>query len=198
MTQSSHGSSRPPAPTRVAWWNDQRIRAIFYQVAVLGVVAAVVAYLVSNTLTNLAARQIATGFGFLGREAGFGISESPIPYSPADTYLHASRSASSIRWSSPSSASFLRPSSASSSASRGCRATGSSPGSPASTSKGCAIFPSFAAVLLVLADHRGAARAAAGAEPAAGRISLRPRPRGCRPRCRIRRTCGWRWRSFSA
>ena len=89
MTQPHYASSRPPATTRVAWWNDRRFRAVLYQVAVLGGVAAVIAYLVSNTLANLEARQIATGFGFLGREAGFGISESPLPYSPADTYFRA-------------------------------------------------------------------------------------------------------------
>jgi general L-amino acid transport system permease protein len=44
------------------------------------------AYLVSNTLANLESRNIATGFGFLQREAGFGVSESPIEYSPADSY----------------------------------------------------------------------------------------------------------------
>ena len=79
MTQPHYASSRPPATTRVAWWNDRRFRSVLYQVAVLGGVAAVIAYLVSNTLANLEARQIATGFGFLGREAGFGISESPLP-----------------------------------------------------------------------------------------------------------------------
>ncbi|MFO1153308.1 MAG: amino acid ABC transporter permease [Rhodospirillales bacterium] len=93
MTSPDHtppgdGPSSVPA-TRVAWWNDRRIRAILYQVAVIGGVAAVIAYLVSNTLANLEARQIATGFGFLGREAGFGISETPLDYSPADTYFRA-------------------------------------------------------------------------------------------------------------
>jgi amine acid ABC transporter, permease protein, 3-TM region, His/Glu/Gln/Arg/opine family len=77
------------ATVRVAWWNDARVRAILAQVAVLGGVILLVAYLVSNTLTNLEARNIATGFGFLDREAGFGISEAPVPYSPADTYLRA-------------------------------------------------------------------------------------------------------------
>jgi len=71
----------------VAWWNDRRIRGILYQVLVVVGVLALVVYLIDNTLTNLARRNIATGFGFLGREAGFGVSESVIPYSPADTYF---------------------------------------------------------------------------------------------------------------
>ncbi|HYN39404.1 MAG TPA: ABC transporter permease subunit, partial [Rhodospirillales bacterium] len=84
-------ASRPrpaaPANARVAWWNDRRVRGVLYQVLVLGGVVLLAAYLISNTLTNLAARNIATGFGFLGREAGFGVSESLIDYSPADSYV---------------------------------------------------------------------------------------------------------------
>jgi general L-amino acid transport system permease protein len=88
-------TSRNPAPApasgqrSVPWWNDRRVRGVLYQVAVLGGVIALISYLVSNTLANLEVRQIATGFGFLDREAGFGISESVIPYSPADTYFRA-------------------------------------------------------------------------------------------------------------
>jgi general L-amino acid transport system permease protein len=93
MTQSSRarGSARSKEPHRAApaWWNDIRVRGVLYQVLVIGGVIALGWYLVSNTLSNLAARDIATGFGFLNREAGFAISESPIPYSAADTYLRA-------------------------------------------------------------------------------------------------------------
>jgi general L-amino acid transport system permease protein len=72
--------------TSVPWWNDRRVRSILYQAGVLGGVVLLGAYLVSNTLTNLESRNIATGFGFLWREAGFGVSESAIEYSPADSY----------------------------------------------------------------------------------------------------------------
>src|SRR5262249_25596590 len=44
---------------------------------------------VHNTLVNLRRQNIASGFGFLDREAAFGIGESLIPYSPADTYARA-------------------------------------------------------------------------------------------------------------
>ncbi|MBL8667061.1 MAG: amino acid ABC transporter permease [Rhodospirillales bacterium] len=86
MTPAS-SPHRAVSGTHVAWWNDRRIRGVLYQVLVVVGVLALVAYLIDNTLTNLAHRNIATGFGFLGREAGFGVSESVIPYSPADTYL---------------------------------------------------------------------------------------------------------------
>ena len=81
-----------PAARRVrsgAWWNDRRVRAILYQLLVLGGVVLLGAYLVGNTLDNLERRNIATGFDFLGREAGFDISETLIDYSPADTYFRA-------------------------------------------------------------------------------------------------------------
>ncbi len=79
-----------PAPTRRRLsWNDPATRALLYQVIVVGLVGFVVWYLVSNTLHNLAVRNISTGFGFLGREAGFAIGESPVAYTPADTYGRA-------------------------------------------------------------------------------------------------------------
>ena len=73
----------------MAFWNDRHTRGLLYQAAALVGVAAVGAVLVSNTLDNLGRQNIATGFGFLAREAAFGISESPIAYSPADTYARA-------------------------------------------------------------------------------------------------------------
>ena len=52
--------------------------------------ALIVWYLVGNTNRNLAARHIATGFGFLGRIAGIPIGESLLPYNPAiNTYGRA-------------------------------------------------------------------------------------------------------------
>lgn len=72
-----------------AWWNDRRVRAVLYQLLVLGGVVLLGAYLVGNTLDNLERRNIATGFGFLDREAGFDVSETLIDYSPADTYFRA-------------------------------------------------------------------------------------------------------------
>jgi general L-amino acid transport system permease protein len=69
---------------------DPKLRALAYQAAAIAAVVFVGWYLVSNTLANLEARHIASGFAFLAREAGFEISEkSLIPYSAADTYLRA-------------------------------------------------------------------------------------------------------------
>ncbi|SAI67815.1 amino acid ABC transporter permease [Bordetella ansorpii] len=81
----------PPvaAPVRRLSWNDPGTRAVIYQVVALGLVALAVWFLVSNTLHNLAQRNIATGFAFLSREAGFAIGETSVAYSPADSYGRA-------------------------------------------------------------------------------------------------------------
>ncbi|GAA5232842.1 amino acid ABC transporter permease [Verticiella sediminum] len=87
----AHSSEqRPPAHPRTRLsWNDPKIRALVYQVIALAAVGWVAWFLISNTLNNLATRNIATGFGFLDRESGFAIGESLIAYTPADTYRRA-------------------------------------------------------------------------------------------------------------
>jgi general L-amino acid transport system permease protein len=62
---------------------------VLYQIGVLGFVGLLAYYLMSNTLANLERQAIATGFGFLEKEASFEIGESLIAYSAADTYLKA-------------------------------------------------------------------------------------------------------------
>jgi len=66
--------------------NDERNRSIFYQILVFGFIAWLCWYLFTNTATNLEARGMSSGFGFLGSTAGFSIAWSIIPYSPTDTY----------------------------------------------------------------------------------------------------------------
>jgi general L-amino acid transport system permease protein len=84
--EAASGVTRPHRP---APWNDPRIRGIFYQILFVAVIAALGAFLIHNTLVNLRRQNIASGFGFLDREAAFGIGESLIAYSPADTYARA-------------------------------------------------------------------------------------------------------------
>lgn len=70
-------------------WSDPRFRAYVYQALILGLVVYAIWFLVSNTLDNLAAHNINTGFAFLKQEAGFAIGESYIEYSLTDTYTRA-------------------------------------------------------------------------------------------------------------
>jgi general L-amino acid transport system permease protein len=76
-------------PSRPAPWRDAKIRGIAYQVIFVAAVVGFITFIVHNTLGNIGRQNIATGFGFLHREAGFGIGESLIAYSPADTYARA-------------------------------------------------------------------------------------------------------------
>lgn len=78
----------PKRPIRLSW-SDERLRGLVWQVLVVGIVGTIVWWLWSNTVHNLEVRRIATGFGFLQREAGLPIGETLIPYEPTDTYLRA-------------------------------------------------------------------------------------------------------------
>jgi general L-amino acid transport system permease protein len=66
-----------------------RFRAVLYQVLAVGSIVMVGLYLFSNVSQKLAEQNIATGFGYLSREAGFVISQSLINYKPTDTYGRA-------------------------------------------------------------------------------------------------------------
>ena len=78
----------PRRPIRLSW-SDERLRGIFWQVLIVGFIGSVFYWLWSNTVHNLEVRRIATGFAFLGREAGLPIGESLISYDPTDNYLRA-------------------------------------------------------------------------------------------------------------
>ena len=80
---------RPTAPRMRLSLADPIFRAVVYQVVVVGAVGFLVWYLVSNLVANMEARKIASGFGFLDREAGFAILQKLIDYTPTDTYLRA-------------------------------------------------------------------------------------------------------------
>lgn len=79
---------RDEAPA-VAFYNDPRIRAIFYQLLVIGFVLLGGWILVSNTVANLARLGVASGFGFLERPSGFDIGQTLIDYSAASTFGRA-------------------------------------------------------------------------------------------------------------
>jgi general L-amino acid transport system permease protein len=76
-SKAQHGEAAP----RPAFYNDPKIRGLFYQVLVLGLVVAGGLYLVDNTLENRARLGVASGYGFLGRLSGFDISQTLIQFS---------------------------------------------------------------------------------------------------------------------
>jgi general L-amino acid transport system permease protein len=74
---------------KTPFWLDPKKRAILFQILTFCMLGLLAYYLVSNTLINLQRQKVATGFGFLRKEASFEIGESVIPYSAASTYGRA-------------------------------------------------------------------------------------------------------------
>lgn len=81
--------AKPTATQSIPFWHDPSKRALVYQAVALGLVLTLGYYLFAITQANLRRQSIATGFSFIGREAGFEIGEPLISYSSADTYARA-------------------------------------------------------------------------------------------------------------
>ncbi|HEX4303414.1 MAG TPA: amino acid ABC transporter permease [Rhizomicrobium sp.] len=79
-------SSRSP---RHAWWRDTKWQAVFYQALVLLALAVVCIWLGHNAADALARRHVASGFAFLDKTAGFGISQTLIDYTEESSYGRA-------------------------------------------------------------------------------------------------------------
>lgn len=86
MNSSNKETAQQAYVEKIPFWHDPDKRAMIYQAAVFAIVVLIGYFLVSNTMANLRTQKIATGFGFLKKEAAFEIGESLIPYSAADTY----------------------------------------------------------------------------------------------------------------
>ncbi|TVR11828.1 MAG: amino acid ABC transporter permease [Salinarimonadaceae bacterium] len=74
---------------RVSWVNDPKIRGIFFQIVAALALVLFVMWIVGNTSENLRRANIATGFGFLDRRAGFDVSQALIEYSANSTFGRA-------------------------------------------------------------------------------------------------------------
>ena len=70
-------------------WHSRRTRALMVQVGLVVVLAALVGWLLANTLANMRARGIQSGFGFLLDTAGFDIGESLIDFDSEQAYWRA-------------------------------------------------------------------------------------------------------------
>jgi len=73
----------------MAFPRTHRTAGFLMQLVFTGGVIGLGYLLFRNTQANLAARNIASGFGFLSVEAGFPISNTLIAYSPAKSYGYA-------------------------------------------------------------------------------------------------------------
>ena len=70
-------------------WTDERARGVILQILLLLALALVVAFIVSNTITNLQRAGLASGYGFLSDTASFDINQRLIPYESTSTYGRA-------------------------------------------------------------------------------------------------------------
>ncbi|HIQ15326.1 MAG TPA: amino acid ABC transporter permease [Leucothrix sp.] len=71
---SSELPSKPPI------WNDPKYRAMFFQILLISALAYFFYSIIQNTLDNMTARGVSTGFGFMSEPAGFDILQTLIPF----------------------------------------------------------------------------------------------------------------------
>lgn len=64
------------------FFQDRRVRSVFYQLLTAGIFGWLMWYLASNTAHNLETRGMKTGFGFINTSAGFDIDFKLIDYAP--------------------------------------------------------------------------------------------------------------------
>jgi general L-amino acid transport system permease protein len=83
--------SRPPPPPRRRGFSlrSRAVRGLLYQALTLAIVVVVALFLAHNTVENMRARGIQSGFDFLGQPAGFDIGETMFPYESVDPYWKA-------------------------------------------------------------------------------------------------------------
>ena len=86
MTGAPSGEHRHAS---VPPWRDVRVLRVVAQLVVLLLVGVGVGFLANNLVSSMAERNLSFGFGFLEQRAGFDIGESPVPYSPNDSYGQA-------------------------------------------------------------------------------------------------------------
>jgi general L-amino acid transport system permease protein len=73
-------------PPRVPFYNHPRVRGAFYQFLLLAIFIGLGYAFWLNARANIEASGFASGFGFLENTAGFGVSQSLIPYTESDSY----------------------------------------------------------------------------------------------------------------
>ncbi|MEP9378101.1 amino acid ABC transporter permease [Aquabacter sp. CN5-332] len=78
-----------PAPARRWSWTDPALRSAVIQITLAIALVWMAWSFFANAQANLARQGIASGFGFLDNSAGFGITQTLIPYSESMSYGRA-------------------------------------------------------------------------------------------------------------
>lgn len=89
QTPRPRSTSETPRRSLSSYIYQRETREIIFQVILVVAIVALFYMIISNATANLRARNIASGFGFLGNVAGFDISQSWISYSNVSTYGRA-------------------------------------------------------------------------------------------------------------
>ena len=88
MASEAERAAAEIAPTlpRVPLYNNPKIRSAAWQIGLLAALVWFGYEFALNAKANLDAQRIASGVGFLGNTAGFGVNQSLIAYSETDSY----------------------------------------------------------------------------------------------------------------
>ncbi|ODS24668.1 amino acid ABC transporter permease [Candidatus Endobugula sertula] len=78
--------TRPSSAGAKAFYNNPKYRGWIYQSLLLIFLIAFFYSIISNTLSNMAAQGIKSGFGFMTTSAGFDVLMSLIPFETTDSY----------------------------------------------------------------------------------------------------------------
>ena len=70
-------------------WTDERARGVVFQLLMVLGLALLVAFIVSNTITNLREAGLSSGYGFLFDTANFDINQRLVDYASTSTYGQA-------------------------------------------------------------------------------------------------------------
>lgn len=70
-----------------AFYNNPNVRSVFYQILLVFGLGYFFFTIISNTLTNMEATGVKTGFSFLNSSSGYDVLMSLISYDATDTYL---------------------------------------------------------------------------------------------------------------
>ena len=70
-------------------WTNERTRGLIFQILLVVGIAVFIAFIISNTITNLEKAGLASGYSFLGDTASFDINQRLIEYSSTSTYGRA-------------------------------------------------------------------------------------------------------------
>jgi len=79
-------TNKSTAQPKAAFYNRAEVRSTVFQIIVFLALAYFFYTIYNNTLTNMQARGIRTGFGFMSQPAGFDILLSLIPFEATDSY----------------------------------------------------------------------------------------------------------------